>query len=199
MVGCNSPEYKAPPQDVTDNLLLQSVVPENPESFDGDLIRVYRAQAAKHHILSRTEERNCAKVIDTSLKRFHRAILGNNYALTECTHILQKDLEKKVNGANSTDSSVTSKEQTLGKLPKNVQLLEHLLKSNRGTFVDYLRCRTKPQDQHKHSIYQQLLFRRYKMRTLIEELSLKHETFLALRKGPLNSLGPDARVKISNY
>lgn len=139
-----------------------------------DPIRTYLSQMAEIPLLSRDEEISLAKRIEIARKRYRRAVLTSNYALSATLDTLKRVHRGELPFDRTIKVSLTerlTKEQILARMPHNFETLDHLVKENRKDFAKLI-SKSTPVEEKKLA---RLRFtrRRHKLVQLIEELSLR--------------------------
>jgi len=142
--------------------------------WSDDPIRLYLAQMAEIPLLTREQEISLAKKIEVTRKRFRRSLLSSHFALHNTVETLKKVRDGSLPFDRTIKVSLTeqlTKEQILKRMPLNLATLERLLKENRNDFKRCLSRGTSFEDRKRYR--RQLLSRRRKSLTLVEELSLR--------------------------
>ncbi|MCE9607648.1 MAG: sigma-70 family RNA polymerase sigma factor [Planctomycetia bacterium] len=142
--------------------------------WSDDPIRLYLAQMAEIPLLTREQEISLAKKIEVTRKRFRRSLLSSHFALHSTVETLKKVRDGSLPFDRTIKVSLTeqlTKEQILQRMPHNLSTLERLLKENRTDFKRCLSRGTSFEDRKRYR--RQLLSRRRKSLTLVEELSLR--------------------------
>src|SRR4051812_7587709 len=137
-----------------------------------DPARVYLSQMTEIPPLTREQEISLAKKIEITRKRFRRKVLECHYALSTVVEVLKKVNSGELPFDRTVKVSVTEhleKDQILGRMPRNLETLDHLMKRNREDFRGYIRAKTDP--HRRRTLRVDLKNRRRKAVTLVEELS----------------------------
>ena len=146
-----------------------------------DPIRMYLSQMSGIPLLSREEEITLAKRIEITRKRFRRNLLANHYAAAATVNTLHKVHRGELPFDRTIKVSLTeqlTKEQIQARMPHNLPTLDYLLYEDQKDFHTLTR-RNKSQEE-KASARKNLLSRRMKRLTLVEELSLRSRRVVPL-------------------
>jgi RNA polymerase primary sigma factor len=145
-----------------------------------DAMGTYFKQMAETPLFTRKQEKDCAKEIERTRKRFRRRLLGSGYAARQVFDVLQKvqggakDFNRTMRIAPSEDLEI---DQIRDRLGPNLKTLAHLLdaqwrdlqkRMEGGGDADDLRHRAK--------------LRRYTIVELLEETPLRTSLLIALVK-----------------
>ena len=139
-----------------------------------DPIRVYLTQMAEIPLLTRPQEIALAKTIEITRKRYRRELLESDYVMKSAIDILNKVLHCEVPFDRTIKVSMTEsleKEQITGRMPHNLRTLEDLRRQNVADFA--LAMAPETSTEARETARQNLILRRRKMVTLLEELSLR--------------------------
>ncbi|GAB4138363.1 MAG: sigma-70 family RNA polymerase sigma factor [Planctomycetaceae bacterium] len=148
-----------------------------------DPVRMYLTQMGEIPLLTRSQEISLAKKIEVSRKRFRRQLLESDFALKTCLDVLKKVHTGELPFDRTIKVSVTEgleKDQILGRLPHNLETLDHLRKECLEDFEVILD--ENASRQKKQLAKNALAYRRRKMVTLIEELSIRTQRLQPLMK-----------------
>ncbi len=149
------------------------IEPETPMS-SRDPIRMYLSQMGNIPLLSREDEIFLAKQIEITRKRFRRAMMESDFALSIALDILEKVHSGELpfeRTLRTSDTENTKKEQILGRMPANLATLRHLMAENRKDWE--IVHRSGGTKRQKEEARQRMILRRRKMCTLAEELSVR--------------------------
>lgn len=148
-----------------------------------DPIRMYLSQMAIIPLLSREEEISLAKRIEIARKRYRRAVLTCNYALTATTETLKRVHAGELPFDRTIKVSLTenlTKEQIQARMPHHFRTMDHLSKENAK---DFRKLVSKSVDSEvKSQARVRFLSRRAKLVLLVEELSLRSRRISPLIK-----------------
>jgi RNA polymerase primary sigma factor len=151
----------------------QRVTGEESRRID-DPVRMYLTQMGEIPLLTRHQEIALAKKIEITRKRFRRQLLESDYMMRMAVDILQKVHVGELPFDRTIKVSVTEgleKAQILGRMPHNLQTLQHLQEQNDQDFRKLISPRTA--DAKRDELQAEMNVRRRKMVTLVEELSLR--------------------------
>jgi RNA polymerase primary sigma factor len=139
-----------------------------------DPVRMYLTQMGEIPLLTRDQEISLAKKIEITRKRFRRKVLECDWALRTVVEVLKKVNSGELPFDRTVKVSVTEnleKDQILGRMPHNLQTLDHLIKCNERDFRAYIR--TRDDKSVRRALRITLIARRHKAVTLVEELSIR--------------------------
>jgi RNA polymerase primary sigma factor len=139
-----------------------------------DPVRMYLTQMGEIPLLTREQEIFLAKKIEITRKRFRRALLESDYAMSAALDVLQKVNTGELPFDRTIKVSMTEgleKNQILGRMPHNLKTLEYLRQKNEANFQVILDPNAT--EAEKAAAQNRLCVNRRKMVTLIEELSLR--------------------------
>jgi RNA polymerase primary sigma factor len=171
-----------PDDDEDDGELTPEDLDEISRRID-DPVRMYLTQMGEIPLLTRDQEISLAKKIEITRKRFRRKVLECDYALRLVVDVLKKVNSGELPFDRTVKVSVTEnleKEQILGRMPHNLETLEHLMGCNDRDFRGMLRA--KGDNETRRVLRQDLKFRRRKAVTLVEELSIRTQKVQPLMK-----------------
>src|SRR5438045_4673760 len=133
--------------------------------------RMYLTQMGEIPLLTRDEEISLAKKIEITRKRFRRKVLECDYALSTVVDVLKKVNSGELPFDRTVKVSVTEhleKDQILGRMPRNLETLDHLMECNVRDYRGYIRA--KDDRGLRRQLRYDLKVRRAKAVTLVEEL-----------------------------
>ena len=139
-----------------------------------DPIRMYLSQMSVIPLLTRDEEISLAKRIEISRKRYRRAVLGCNFALSTTLETLKRVFAGELPFDRTIKVSLTenlTKEQIQARMPHHFRTMNHLLKENRKDFRILINKHSSTTDKTDARV--RFLRRREKLVILVEELSLR--------------------------
>ncbi len=148
-----------------------------------DPVRMYLTQMGEIPLLTREQEIALAKKIEVTRKRFRRKVLECDYALRTVVTVLQQVHEGDLPFDRTVKVSVTEnleKNQILGRMPSNLKTLNHLLDGNLREFKTLIHPKTTLEDRRR--LRRSIKLRRFKMVTLVEELSIRTQKVQPLMK-----------------
>jgi RNA polymerase primary sigma factor len=148
-----------------------------------DPVRMYLTQMGEIPLLTREQEISLAKKIEVTRKRFRRKVLECDYALRTVVTVLQQVHEGDLPFDRTVKVSVTEnleKNQILGRMPANLRTLNHLLDMNLKEFKTLIHPKTTLEDRRR--MRRSIKLRRFKMVTLVEELSIRTQKVQPLMK-----------------
>ena len=103
------------------------------ESWSDDPVRMYLTQMGEIPLLTRQEEINLARRIETTRTSFRRRLLACDFVIRAAYKILSRVHRGELPFDRTVQVSVTDrleKEQILGRLPHNLRTIETLLQRN---------------------------------------------------------------------
>lgn len=144
------------------------------ESWSDDPVRMYLTQMGEIPLLTRQEEINLARRIETTRTAFRRKLLACDFVIRAAYKILNRVHRGELPFDRTVQVSVTDrleKEQILGRLPHNLRTLETLLDRNQE---DYNIATSKSVKMaQRRAAWKRLAQRRRRAVMLIEELGLR--------------------------
>ncbi len=148
-----------------------------------DPVRMYLTQMGEIPLLTRDQEINLAKRIEITRRRFRRKVLECDYALRLVVDVLKKVDTGELPFDRTVKVSVTEnleKEQILQRMKPNLTTLDYLMDRNVEDFRSYLRHKNIADRAQELRI--ELIRRRRKAVTLVEELSIRTQKVQPLMK-----------------
>jgi len=144
------------------------------ESWSDDPVRMYLTQMGEIPLLTRQEEINLARRIETTRTAFRRRLLACDFVIRAAYKVLSRVHRGELPFDRTVQVSVTDrleKEQILGRLPHNLKTLEILLERNEE---DYRVATSKSiKMSQRRAAWARLAQRRRRAVMLIEELGLR--------------------------
>jgi RNA polymerase primary sigma factor len=141
-----------------------------------DAIQIYLTQMSDSPLLSRQEELDAARRIETAKKRLRRVLMTSAYVLQASVGMLEKvaqgrmRVETVCEGAISDDNN---KRRLMAVIATNLRTLQVLLKQNRADFAAAVS--TRHSREHRDQIRRRLLVRRVKAIRLVEESPIRRQ------------------------
>ncbi|MBS0262366.1 MAG: RNA polymerase sigma factor RpoD [Planctomycetes bacterium] len=139
-----------------------------------DPVRMYLTQMGEIPLLTRNEEISLAKKIEITRKRFRRELLESDYILKAALEIMTRVQNNELPFDRTVKVSMTEgleKTQITGRMPHNLRTIEELRKQNISDFAIVMAPEATP--EVRETARQNLILRRRKMVTLMEELSIR--------------------------
>ncbi|MBX3431733.1 MAG: sigma-70 family RNA polymerase sigma factor [Pirellulales bacterium] len=159
---------------------LESELPDG-ESWSDDPVRMYLTQMGEIPLLTRQQEINLARRIETTRAAFRRRLLACDYVIRAAYKVLGRVHRGELPFDRTVQVSVTDrleKEQILGRLPHNLATLELLLDRNAD---DYRIATSKNQKPAaRKAAWERLGKRRRRAVMLVEELGLRTQRIEAM-------------------
>ncbi|MEE2780788.1 MAG: sigma-70 family RNA polymerase sigma factor [Planctomycetota bacterium] len=147
---------------------------EEVESWSDDPVRMYLTQMGEIPLLTRQEEIELAKRIETTRADFRRTLLECDYVIQVAYSVLKRVHHGELPFDRTVQVSVTDrleKEQILGRLPHNIASLDVLLMQNRRDYRLALSKRASA--SARRNAWKRLGRRRRRAVRLVEELGLR--------------------------
>ena len=139
-----------------------------------DPIRMYLSQMSVIPLLNRDEEVALAKKIEIARKRYRRAVLSCNYALSATIEVLRRVYMGELPFDRTIKVSLTenlTKEQILARMPHHFPTIDKLQRANAKDFVKLVSKSVSKSEKAAARV--RFLRRRAKLVILVEELSLR--------------------------
>ena len=161
-------------KDDTEKLAELDEDPVEVESWSDDPVRMYLTQMGEIPLLTRQQEINLARRIETTRTAFRRRVLACDFVIQAAYKVLNRVHRGELPFDRTVQVSVTDrleKEQILGRLPHNLRTLEILLDRNEE---DYRIATSKSvKIAQRRAAWARLAGRRRRAVMLIEELGLR--------------------------
>lgn len=144
-------------------------------SESGDSLEAYLSQIGSYPLLSRKQEIDLAKRIESGRRRFRTMLLDFDFVLRGAVDLLRNVHEGTVGFDRTLQVAVSDrleKHQILGRLPHNLATLEQLVEQNRRDYDAAVSARSA---RRRRAIWKQLLRRRGRAVRLVEELGIRLE------------------------
>ena len=139
-----------------------------------DPVRMYLTQMGEIPLLTRQEEIALAKKIEVTRRRFRREMLESDFAMREAIDVLAKVHNNELPFDRTIKVSQTErllKDQIMGRMPHNLKTLQTLSGLNTADFAIVISANSTAEERQR--AMRNLVDRRRKMVTLLEELSLR--------------------------
>jgi len=144
------------------------------ESWSDDPVRMYLTQMGEIPLLTRQQEINLARRIETTRTAFRRRLLACDYVIRAAHKVLKRVHRGELPFDRTVQVSVTDrleKEQILGRLPHNLETLDILLERNAEDYRIATSKSEKP--ARREQAWKNLAKRRRRAVMLVEELGLR--------------------------
>ena len=151
------------------------------ESWSDDPVRMYLTQMGEIPLLTRQQEINLARRIETTRTAFRRRLLACDYVIRAAYKVLKRVHRGELPFDRTVQVSVTDrleKEQILGRLPHNLATLETLLERNAEDYRIATAKNEKP--ARRNAAWHNLAKRRRRAVMLVEELGLRTQRIEAM-------------------
>jgi len=148
-----------------------------------DPVRMYLTQMGEIPLLKREQEIALAKKIEVTRRAFRGKVLECDYALRLAVNTLHQVARGELPFDRTVKVSVTEnleKDQVLGRMPLNLQTLDHLLERNVDNFRKLIS--KKVERPEKEVVHRRLKYRRRKCVILVEELSVRTQRIQPMMK-----------------
>jgi len=152
----------------------------SPSNVD-DPVRMYLMQMGEIPMLSRDEEVDAAKDIESTRTFFRFTMLASDFMLRGAMELLQKVRDGKLRLDRTIEISVTNtkeKKRVMQRIGPNLQTIESLLKQNIRDFSAVVDNRI-PLSQRRN-VWRSMVRRRGKMVRLVEEMNLRIQRLFPL-------------------
>ncbi len=149
-----------------------------------DPVRIYLMQMGSIPLLTRAQEIEAAKNIESTRRSYRYAMLAGDFLLRGAVTLLEKVRDGKLRLDRTVDVSVTNaveKRQIMALLGPNLATLTHLLRANRRDFARAVSKSTPLAE--RRAAWRRLVRRRYKAVRLVEELGLRTQRLQPLMEG----------------
>ena len=147
---------------------------EDADSWSDDPVRMYLTQMGEIPLLTRKQEIQLAKRIETTRAKFRRWLLECDYVIQTAAKVLRRVHDGELPFDRTVQVSVTDrleKDQILGRLPHNLSTLQSLLDRN---YRDYRVAVSKSQTKgRRRQAWRRLGHQRRRAVKLVEELGLR--------------------------
>ncbi|MEQ1902660.1 MAG: sigma-70 family RNA polymerase sigma factor [Pirellulaceae bacterium] len=148
---------------------------DSEESSIDDPVRMYLMQMGRIPLLTREEELDSAKRIESTKYTFRNLMLSSDFMLRGAYEMLKKVSLSQLRLDRTIEVSVTNKaekKRIMQRIGPNLKTLSALLAQNKHDF--YVAINRKNPRKVRHAAWRKLVIRRNKCVRLIEELNLRH-------------------------
>lgn len=139
-----------------------------------DPVRMYLMQMGQIPLLTRDQEVAAAKQIECTRDRYRHSMLATDFLLQGALKLLEQVRDKQLRLDRTIEVSVTNaaeKKAIMLRIVPNVRTLQHLLKQNRGDYLNAIN-RKLPMRQRR-AAWKNLVVRRNKAVRLVEQMNLR--------------------------
>ncbi len=140
-----------------------------------DTISWYMGEMSSHPLLTREQEIQLARRVETSRRQFRCLLLTCDFVLRDAVDLLQRVESGELNFDRTVQVAVSDqleKHHILGRLPPNLATLQGILEKNRSDFVLVMQAH---RSGRRDEAWLRLTHRRRRAACLIEELGLRQE------------------------
>ncbi len=144
------------------------------ENNTDDPVRMYLMQMGQIPLLTRVEEIDAAKQIESTRCKYRHSMLATDYVLEGAAQALEKVRDGELRLDRTIEVSVTNttqKKNIMRRLQPNLVTLRHLLNENRKDY--FLAISRSTGTKERREAWQRLVVRRNKAVRLVEELNLR--------------------------
>lgn len=148
--------------------------PDEEASWVDDPIRLYLSEIGRVPLLTRPQEIELARQVETTRTRFRRMLLDCDFVLRAAVGLLQRVHEGTLAFDRTVQVSVSDrleKDHILGRLPHNLRTLEALLELNQAEFA-VVTTKSLGKEMRQQA-YSRVVARRRRAVRLVEELGLR--------------------------
>ena len=143
------------------------------DQWDADPIRIYPMQMGAMPMLTRPQEPDAAKKIESARRRYRHSMLGTDYILELAATMLERVHQGELRLDRTVEVSVTDAEKKNDlrrRLVPNTETLQKMLEGNRQDFKVAI---SKSHKRDRHKAWKSLTKRRNRAVRLVEELPVR--------------------------
>ena len=176
--AANRPEQQTVPKGAVSDARASESEVRDPVSWDQDPVRVYLREIGRYPLLTRKQEVELAKAIETQRRRFRMLLLECDFVLRDAIEVLRRVHDGSLPFDRTVQVAVGArleKHQILGRLPHNLVSLNGMVVRNAKDYRIASNRQAGP--GVRRDAWQRLLRRRRRAVHLVEELGLRIEFF----------------------
>jgi RNA polymerase primary sigma factor len=173
------------PEEIELRKELEEVVAESHGKRIDDPVRMYLSQMGSIPLLSREEEIRLAKKIETTRMIFRRRCLESDYVVVQAV----ETLKLVASGSLPFDRTMristaehNAKDRIVKRMPGNLATIDALLAVNRRDWEQIERLMREGREQEAEAVKSRIKWRRRRLSTLTEELSLRTGRIIPLMR-----------------
>jgi RNA polymerase primary sigma factor len=138
-----------------------------------DPVRMYLTQMGEIPLLRREDEISLSKKIELARMAFRRKVLESDYSMEQALSIQEQVFEGQLpfdRTMRVSTANQNAKASVLSRMPENIQSIHRIMERNRA---DWEKLSTIDDPQERRQLESQLVQRRRRGATLLEELALR--------------------------